>query len=119
MGDKSVGLIGKFIVRRTDGSDTAGGRHEGCDYFVLDLTHDPLAFPALAAYEQYARAAGYVALANDLTRKLAPLRDLFASYRWEGREVFDDMPPVLSIDQKRRIHALVEGTPQHGDEKTS
>lgn len=46
------GLYRKFDVRRTDGSDATGEKHDGCEYFVLDLTHDPHAIPALCAYAQ-------------------------------------------------------------------
>lgn len=44
------GLFRKFDVFRTDLSDQPGGKHHGCEYFVLDLTHDPNARAALAAY---------------------------------------------------------------------
>lgn len=44
------GLFRKFVVCRTDGSDAPGGKHDGCDYFVLDVTHDKHAKAALAAY---------------------------------------------------------------------
>lgn len=44
------GLFRKFDVRRTDGSSKPGGKHEHCEYFVLDVDHDPCARPALAAY---------------------------------------------------------------------
>jgi hypothetical protein len=44
------GLYGKFIVRRTDGSDQPGGKHDQCRYFVLDLDHDKYALSALRAY---------------------------------------------------------------------
>lgn len=44
------GLYRKYDVRRTDGSDAPGGKHHGCDYFVLDATHDPHALTALSAY---------------------------------------------------------------------
>lgn len=46
------GLHGKFIVMRSDGRDAPGDKHDGCEYFVLDLTHDEAArsvMPALAA----------------------------------------------------------------------
>jgi hypothetical protein len=42
-GCAAEGYGGKFEVRRTDGSDQPGGRHHGCRYLVLDLTHDPSA----------------------------------------------------------------------------
>jgi hypothetical protein len=68
MGDKSRGLYpeGKFIVSRKDGSDEPGGRHDGCKYYVLDVTHDPHAAVALRAYAESARADGYALLADDL-----------------------------------------------------
>ncbi len=44
------GLFRKFVVRRTDGSDSPGGKHDGCEYFVLDVDHDKHAKTALAAY---------------------------------------------------------------------
>ena len=44
------GLFRKFDVRRTDGSDAPGGKHHGCEYFVLDVGHDAAAPAALAAY---------------------------------------------------------------------
>ena len=44
------GLYKKFHVERTDASP----RHPDCDYFVLDLTHDPHAATALRAYADVA-----------------------------------------------------------------
>lgn len=46
------GLFRKFHVRRVDGSDEPGGKHFGCNYFVLDLTHDQHAPAAMRAYAQ-------------------------------------------------------------------
>lgn len=63
------GLYQKFIVKRTDGRDAPGKKHDGCDYFVLDLTHDQLAVPALMAYRDACRKR-YPALSVDLTNKL-------------------------------------------------
>lgn len=68
MGDKSRGLYRKFNVTRTDGSDGPGGKHEGCEYFLLDLDHDKFAWFAIAAYER-ACAEEYPLLAADLQRK--------------------------------------------------
>lgn len=39
MSDKR-GLHGKFIIARRDNKHLLGQKHHGCDYFVLDLTHD-------------------------------------------------------------------------------
>ncbi len=46
------GLFRKFNVTRTDGSDKPGGKHENCEYFVLDVGHDKHAPAALWAYAQ-------------------------------------------------------------------
>jgi hypothetical protein len=46
------GLFRKFVVTRTDGSDKPGGKHENCEYFVLDVGHDKHAPAALWAYAQ-------------------------------------------------------------------
>lgn len=48
-------LHGKFIVERSDGSSAPGGKHHGCEYFVLDMTHDPHAVAAVAAYADSCR----------------------------------------------------------------
>jgi hypothetical protein len=66
MNDKrQQGLIGKFKVTRVDGTDAPGAKHDGCRYFVLDVTHDPHAIPALKAYASSCRSE-YPALAADL-----------------------------------------------------
>lgn len=60
------GLYAKYFVQRMDASE----RHPDCQYFVLDVTHDPHALPALMAYalsaseEHPALAADLVDLAN-------------------------------------------------------
>ncbi len=41
-----------YNVTRTDGRDAPGQKHFECDHFVLDLTHDPYALPALLAYAE-------------------------------------------------------------------
>lgn len=65
MGDKTRGLYNKFRVERTDGTSKPGGKHHGCDYFVLDVTHDPFAIPALSAYAE-ACEKEYPLLADDI-----------------------------------------------------
>lgn len=59
------GLFRKFDVRRLDGSDTRGGKHYGCRYFVLDMDHDVHAPAALAAYG-VSCAASHPQLSADL-----------------------------------------------------
>lgn len=44
------GIFRKFDVRHTDGSSEPGGKHHGCEYFVLDVDHDRHAKAALNAY---------------------------------------------------------------------
>lgn len=46
----------KFDVRRVDGNDGPGSKHDGCDYFVLDLSHDVFAADAMRAYAEAAHA---------------------------------------------------------------
>ena len=60
----------KFLVRRTDGSSRKGGKHARCDYFVLDLRHDPFALQALRAYKRAALRHGYRSLALDLQNRI-------------------------------------------------
>jgi len=73
MGDKSRGLLrnekgnpGKFVVRRYDGRDGPGEKHDGCQYFVLDLTHDVHARVAARAYAVSCEGDGYHLLAQEL-----------------------------------------------------
>jgi len=64
--DSKRGLYNKYdIVHRADGSSEPGGKHSGCRYFVLDLTHDEFARPALLAYAD-ACEARFPLLAADL-----------------------------------------------------
>lgn len=70
MGDKTRGLYEKFRVERTDGTDAPGGKHHGCEYFVLDMDHDEHARAAISAYVASLEAAGeYPKLAADLRHR--------------------------------------------------
>lgn len=69
MGDRSRGLYNKFTVARTDGQSAPGEKHDECEYFVLDLTHDEFAAAALRAYAD-ACEGQYPMLAADLRAKL-------------------------------------------------
>lgn len=59
------GLYRKFTVRRTDGTDAPGQKHDQCTYFVLDMDHDKHAIPALRAYAKSCKAS-HPHLARDL-----------------------------------------------------
>lgn len=78
MGDPTRGLYRKFKITRTDGSDRQFGKHHGCDYFVLDCTHDKFSIPALMAYAEACRDE-YPLLADDLVRKVSQLTVRFAT----------------------------------------
>lgn len=65
LNQQQLGLYNKFNVTRTDGKDAPGGKHEGDKYFVLNLSTDKNAIPALAAYAE-ACASEYPKLADDL-----------------------------------------------------
>jgi hypothetical protein len=69
-GDRERGLYGKYIIHRSDGSSGSGGKHEQCDHFVLDLTHDRHALAAISAYALSCEAE-YPALYDDLIDKIA------------------------------------------------
>lgn len=59
------GLFRKFDVFRVDHSDQPGGKHYGCRYYVLDLTHDQHAPTAMRAYAAVCRAT-HPQLADDI-----------------------------------------------------
>ena len=69
MGDRTRGLYEKFRIERNDGKSAPGEKHERCEYFVLDVTHDPHALPALAAYAASCRTE-YPLLAADIDRMI-------------------------------------------------
>ena len=71
MGDKTIGLYRKFYIKRVDGRSGRSHKHYNCDYFVLDITHDPFAMPALRAYVNACRDE-YPLLAADLDAKISP-----------------------------------------------
>lgn len=70
---KKKGVYRKFYVKRLDGKDAPGKKHSGCDYFVLDLDHDPYAKAALRAYAK-ACEGNYPILAADLKRKVKEMK---------------------------------------------
>ncbi len=66
---KKRGLYEKFRITRTDGRSEHGEKHDGCEYFVLDLDHDDHAIPALRAYAESC-AREFPFLAADLSKKI-------------------------------------------------
>jgi hypothetical protein len=73
-GCEDQGLFAKFHVARTDGQSEPGGRHEGCCYFPLDLTCDPLAREVAMSYaRQAAVQEGRTRLALELATRVREL----------------------------------------------
>jgi len=64
------GVYRKYEIKRTSPSK----KHEDCDYFVLDLDHDPFALAALRAYAE-ACSETHPELAADLRAKCALMTD--------------------------------------------
>ncbi len=46
----SMGFYNKYEVNRRDGLDKECDKHFNCKYFVIDLTHDHFAIPAMKSY---------------------------------------------------------------------
>jgi len=61
--DEKRGVYRKYEVKRLNDME---GKHDHCQFFVLDLDHDEYAVPALKAYAK-ACADKYPALSNGLT----------------------------------------------------
>jgi len=66
-----AGLYEKYKIERTDGRSAPGEDHDGCEYFVLDLSHDPFAIGAINAYAA-ACESECPELARDLLKMLQP-----------------------------------------------
>jgi hypothetical protein len=66
MDKRQRGIYPKFVVKRADRKDSYGKKHFGCEYFVLDLSHDPYAEAAIRVYADECQKDGYIRLAQDL-----------------------------------------------------
>lgn len=80
------GIYNKFIVKRVDNNDGPGDKHERCQYFVLDLTHDPHATIAILAYAESAKHQ-YPVLSQDLVG--------LAAVAYKG-----DYPRIISVPKE-------------------
>lgn len=98
--DTEQGLFQKFVVTRTDGSSGPGGKHEGCEYFVLDIDHDPLHKPALEAYA-YACESTHPQLAADLRMRYR-LRVPIGKPEPQGPPIYSTQEGIL----RRRARAF-------------
>jgi hypothetical protein len=86
-----AGLGAKYNVQRVDGRDRTGGKHDGCRYLVLDLTHDE---DARAAARTYAART-----VHSRPRLSADLRALTDELR-PGERYVD--PEEVDLDEVRR-----------------
>ena len=87
MTGRTRGLYAKYRITRTDGQSAPGKKHDGCHYFVLDLTHDKHAAPALRAYADSCEAE-HPALARDLREEA--LATKLEPYHRGGRALADE-----------------------------
>jgi len=64
--ETEVSYLISFTLRvaRVDGASVLGGKHHNCEYFVLDLDHDPHAIAAIRAYADSCGRNGYELLAR-------------------------------------------------------
>lgn len=67
--DTEQGLYEKYRVYRTDGLDNVGGPRADDKYFVLNLTRDPHAKPAMAAYAASVNPT-HAILSTDMIREV-------------------------------------------------
>jgi hypothetical protein len=63
MNDKQRGLYAKY--KPIERLDAPNPKHDGCEYFILDLTHDAIARDAVLLYALLCKA-DYPELAKDL-----------------------------------------------------
>jgi hypothetical protein len=64
--DQELGLYRKYEVVRLSDPE---GKHEDCEYYVLDWEHDKFALPAMEAYAM-ACEEEFPRLAEDIRKKL-------------------------------------------------
>jgi len=83
--DKERGLYPRYTVKRNDDPD---GKHDRCFFFVLDLDHDPFAFPALANYIEQCQK-DYPVLAAELALEIV-VRTRYRTY--DGGGLIDVRP---------------------------
>jgi hypothetical protein len=96
--DRERGLYSKYQVRRVDGSSEPGKKHAKCNYFVLDIDHDPHAAPAIFSYATSARADGYELLAGNLFAMIQPYLEKLEQHAKENLlEDIKKMPALESM----------------------
>ena len=99
------GIFEKFTVRRNDGSDTVGGKHHGCRYFVLDLDHDQHAPAAMQSYAASCRAT-HPLLADDIEAQFgaAPVQAAAVPDGWKQLMQFYDAANAEELVKAQEDH---------------
>jgi len=92
-------LDDRYNVTRADGRSAPGEKHDGCAYFVLDLTHDRYTVPAVRAYADAVRLE-HPGLAADLD---ALIVDAVSRFDFEHA----DLEPGGDLDEGPRYRTLV------------
>lgn len=83
--DEQQGVYSKYTVTRNN--DTVG-KHKDCEYFVLDINHDPYAKHALVSY-----AAACAATHPELSKDMIQRYGLGVLMSWADRE--DEYTPAI------------------------
>jgi hypothetical protein len=97
---KKRGLYAKFTVERTDGSSGPGGKHDGCRYFVIDVTHDKHAAGVLEVYAN--------AIAEENPKLYDDLNDLLATLTLSrGSCTGDPRKPQPKYEDRCRKPAVI------------
>jgi hypothetical protein len=105
MDKRRKGIYKKFFVERTDGSSGNGGKHEHCQYFVLDVTHDPFAIPALKAYAD-ACAEEYPVLSVEL-KELSARQEIKVAEQTPTNTPIMPVCPIVGINCQFRHTTVV------------
>lgn len=102
MSDK--GLFNKYVVVRRDGESDEGKKHHECNYFVLDLDHDPHAREALAAYAKACKSSK-PNLSRDLdfvaTRRRCGCREAYCEH--EPTTMAGGMETILARSPEKAV----------------
>jgi hypothetical protein len=95
------GLYRKYDVRRSDGSSAPGRKHEHCQYYVLDLSHDRHAFAALVAYSRSC-ASDFPLLSRDLQATAFSMMQQFDGLEWPATAPVVEPEEPLDLEAEEK-----------------
>lgn len=103
------GLFNKFLVTRLDGQSAPGMKHHNCEYFVLDVTHDPYAGQALRSYAAACHGTHPKLAADLLSRhpEQIPPEASFNDEQWWYKELVQAAEASTNMDLKRAVYGVV------------